>query len=133
MNYDDFVGQVQHRARMASTDEAVHIIRNTLKALGERLYGGEVDDLAAQLPEEVGLYLKTAEKEEQYTVKEFLERVAELEKADYPQAVHHARAVMATVQEAITVGELEDLLDQLPAEYEALFAAGSEGEFNLPA
>lgn len=133
MNYDDFVGQVQHRARLASTDEAVRAIRATLQALGERLYGGETDDLAAQLPEEIGLYLGTAEKKEQYTLKEFLERVAELEKADYPQAVHYARAVIATVQEAVTEGEIEDLLEQLPEEYEALFAAGSEGKFNLPA
>ena len=132
MNYEDFVGQVQHRARLDSSDQAIRAIRATLQTLGERLYGGEVGDLAAQLPEEIGLYLNSAEKKEQYTLKKFLERVAELEKVDYPQAVHYARAVIATVQDAVTEGEIEDVLDQLPGEFEALFAAGSEGEFNLP-
>ncbi|MGM0669506.1 MAG: DUF2267 domain-containing protein, partial [Gemmatimonadota bacterium] len=56
MNYDDFVGEVQHRARLPSSGDAVKAIRSTLETLGRRLHGGEARDLAAQLPEEIARY-----------------------------------------------------------------------------
>lgn len=54
MKYDEFMGMVQNRARLASTGEAVRATRATLQTLGQRLFGGEAKDLAAQLPQEVG-------------------------------------------------------------------------------
>ena len=132
MQYDDFVGQVQHKARMASSGEAVRPIRATLTTLGERLYGGEPDHLAAQLPREIGAYLTAAETSRAYDLQDFLERIAEREEVDYPEAVHHARAVIATVNEAASAGVIEDVLSQLPDEFAPLFEAGSEGSLNLP-
>lgn len=40
MQYEQFVGQVQNRGRMASQGEAVRAICATLETLGERLAGG---------------------------------------------------------------------------------------------
>ncbi len=40
MQYDQFVGQVQSRAPLASNGEAIAAIRATLETLGERLAGG---------------------------------------------------------------------------------------------
>lgn len=40
---------------------------------------------------------------------------------DLPVAVHHARAVMSVVQEAVSAGEWDDLQEQLPDEYDDLF------------
>ena len=52
MKHDEFIGQVQHRARLSSRGEAERATRATLETLAERLAGGEEQDLAAQLPAE---------------------------------------------------------------------------------
>lgn len=132
MQFDEFVGKVQHRAKMPSSMEAVNAIRATLMTLGERLAGGESGDLAAQLPKEIGTYLLYPDKTESYTLKEFLERVAELEDIDYPDAVYHARAVIETVDEAVSEGQIDHVLDQLPEEFDTLFTSGTEGSLNMP-
>lgn len=59
MTYDEFVGQVQHRAQLSDTGAAVAAIRATLETLGEHLFGGKAENLAAQLPREIGIHLST--------------------------------------------------------------------------
>ena len=54
MTHDEFIGHVQHRARLASRGQAERATRVVLETLGERLAGGEPFDLAAQLPPEIG-------------------------------------------------------------------------------
>ena len=58
MKHDEFIGQVQHRARLSSRGAAERATRATLEPLAERLAGGEADDLAAQLPLELGEHLR---------------------------------------------------------------------------
>ena len=127
MQYDEFIGQVQHRARLASSGEAVHAVHAVLQTLGERLYGEEAENLAAQLPAEIGFYLKQAEKREPLAVREFFERIAGREGADYPDAVYHARAVMSVILDAVSPGEIADMRAQLPAEFNPLFQWSGEG------
>lgn len=127
MQFDEFVGRVHERAEMASTGEALSAIRATLQTLGERLYGGEADDLAAQLPQEIGAYLSMDGGDEAFGIDEFLRRVAEREGVDAPDAVYHARVVLEVVGEAVTQGEMDDVRAQLPDEYAPLFEAGSTG------
>ena len=127
MKYNEFVGRVQHRARLSSTDEAVGAIRATLEVLGERLSGGEPSNLAAQLPPEVGRYLSAETDGERFGLEGFFERVSKQEGTDLPDAVHHARAVVSVLQEAVSQGEIDDVLAQLPDEYDPLFESGSEG------
>lgn len=131
MQYDQFVGEVQNRARLPSRGETVRAIQATLETLAERVAGGEVEDLAAQLPPELGTHLQDAEGTERFSVDDFFLRVAAKQSADVPDAAHHARAVMAVLQEAITTGELEDVRAQLPDSYTPLFEAGSEGEMDV--
>jgi uncharacterized protein (DUF2267 family) len=128
MDFDEFVGRVHNRAEMASTGEAVGAIRATLQTLGERLYGGEAGDLAAQLPEEIGAYLTMGDGDESFSLDEFFRRVADREGVDHPDAVYHARVVMEVVGEAVTQGEMDDVRAQLPAEYNPLFEGGSAGQ-----
>ena len=131
MKYDEFVGIVQDRARLASRGEAVRAIRASLETLGERLYGGEAEDLAAQLPQEISLYLKRAETGHKYSLDEFINRVAQKEKVDKPDALFHIRAVMSVLIEAVTPAEMLDVLAQLPEEYSKLVESGSEGKIDL--
>jgi uncharacterized protein (DUF2267 family) len=128
MDYNEFIGKVHNRAELASTEEAVKAIRATLHTLGERVTEGEAQDLAAQLPEELGVYLNMAEKTERFALDEFLDRVAEREGIDRPVSVYHARVVMDVLMDAVTAGEAEDVLAQLPDSFRPLFEAGSEGD-----
>ena len=52
MQLDDFPGQVQNRARLATPDEALRATGATLQTLGERLPGTAPGKRAAQLPGE---------------------------------------------------------------------------------
>lgn len=129
MTYDEFVGHVQNRARLGSTGDAVKAIRATLETLGERLFGGEADELAAQLPQEIGEYLRSGGEKQKYSLDEFLERVNEREGIDKPDAVYHVRVVLEVVGEAVSKGEIEDARAQLPQEFNSLFS-GSSGQMN---
>jgi uncharacterized protein (DUF2267 family) len=130
MNFDEFVGEVQHRARLASEGEAVRAISATFQVLGERLYGGEVKDLAAQLPREISVYLEAAQEQATYSLDEFFKKAADYEEVDLPESVHHTRAVIDVLSDVVSAGEMRDVRAQLPEEYDALFEAGSSGELN---
>lgn len=130
MQYHDFIGKVQHRARLGTTEEAVRATRATLEVLGQRLYGGEANNLAAQLPQEVGNYLTDSGESQTFGVDEFFERVSQSSNVDLPDAAHHARAVISVIQEAVSAGQMEDVRAQLSDEYDPLFEAGSEGEMS---
>ncbi|RJQ55808.1 MAG: DUF2267 domain-containing protein [Actinobacteria bacterium] len=121
MNYDQFMGQVQSRARLASTDEAVKATRATLETLAERLAGNEALHLAAQLPREIGVFLEGKEGGQSIDLGEFHSRVAQREGVDMPDAIHHLHVVMAVLQEAVSRGEIDDVRSQLPDEYESIF------------
>ena len=123
MQYDQFVGQVQHRARLASSGEAIRAIRSTFRVLGERLYGGTAFNLAAQLPEEIKNFLENGGDGEAFDLAEFYRRVSDIEGVDLPQAVFHARAVISVLKDAVSPIEIKHAMDQLPDEYDPLFNA----------
>ena len=58
MEHDEFIGQVQARARLDSRGAAEQATRATLETLGERLSEGAAENLAAQLPHEIGEHLR---------------------------------------------------------------------------
>ncbi len=125
MQYDQFVGQVQHRAQLAKSDQAVAAIRATLNTLGDRLYGGEAHNLASQLPFEIGRYLEEGILSEDFGMDEFFERASLREGVELPDAIHHARVVMDVLREAVSPELLSKVRDQLPREYDQLFTPAS--------
>jgi uncharacterized protein (DUF2267 family) len=130
MKHDEFIGQVQHRARLSSRGEAERATRATLQTLAERLAGGEAEDLAAQLPLEIGHHLRGpwSAQGERFSLSEFFRRVSLREGVDPSAAVFHARAVIEVLSEAVSTGELDDVRAQLPAEFERLFEAVGTGQ-----
>ncbi|MBD3182446.1 DUF2267 domain-containing protein [Candidatus Poribacteria bacterium] len=132
MKYDDFIKEVQTRGRLSSQGEAVQAIRATLEVLGQRITQKEAEHLASELPQEIGVYLRDAGDTERFDLDEFFERVNKIEKSsvDLAESVHHARAVISVVKDAISEGEINDILAQLPDEFEPLFKSGSEGPMN---
>ena len=129
MQYEEFVGEVQNRARLGSEGEAVRAIRATLATLAERLPKDEAEHLAAQLPPGIGSYLQETNGSERFTLNHFFERVATREPADLADAVHHARAVISVLNEAVTAGQIEQVRNTLSDEFNPLFESGSEGRF----
>jgi uncharacterized protein (DUF2267 family) len=124
MQFDQFIGQVQHRARLASRGEAERVTRVVLETLAERLAGGEAKDLAAQLPMIIKDYILEHPQSgagRDMRLREFYERVGERLRAPAPEAAFWARAVMSVVQEAVSAGELEDVKAQLGEEFAPLF------------
>ncbi|MER7894126.1 DUF2267 domain-containing protein [Micromonospora sp. NPDC094482] len=119
MNYDTFVDQVAQRTR-TSSEQAVTLTRATLVTLAERLTGGEVLDLAAQLPKPLQVVLKPGpgtEAADRFGAAEFVARVGERAAVDEPAARDAIRAVLTTLREAITGGEFDDVVVQLPRDY----------------
>jgi uncharacterized protein (DUF2267 family) len=130
VKYDEFIAQVQRRADLSTHDEADRAVRATLETLAERLAGGEAKDLAAQLPSEIAVYLEQplAGAGQSYSLDEFFQRVSDREGIALPDATFHARVVCGLVSEVVTVGEIENVRAQLPAEFRELFAVENEGE-----
>jgi uncharacterized protein (DUF2267 family) len=128
MDYDEFLAQVQHRAKLASQEEAESAIRATLETLAERITSDESTDLASQLPEEIADWLARATEDdpESFSLEEFYQRVAVREGIDTSDAVFHVRAVCEVLNEAVSPGDLEDICSHLPAEFRAAIEAGRE-------
>jgi uncharacterized protein (DUF2267 family) len=130
---DEFFELVRERGHMQTREEAKRATRATLQTLGERLSAEEPRRLAERLPPGIGDYLREerAGAGEELSMEEFFERVAKKEgvSIDVPRATYHARVVMEAVG-ATTYGEIENVREQLPAEYDPLFEAGSQGEMS---
>ncbi|MBX7266662.1 DUF2267 domain-containing protein [Micromonospora sp. Llam7] len=119
MDYETFVDQVARRAGTSSA-RAVELIQATLATLAERLTGGEVLDLAVQLPMPLRLPLRPTpdiEAAERFGAAEFVARVAVRAGVAEPAARNAVRAVFTTVREAVTGGEFDELVVQLPRDY----------------
>ncbi len=130
MKYDEFIAQIQRRADLSSRDEAETAVRATFETLAERLAGGEAKDLASQLPSEIAVYLEQpfAGAGESYSLDEFFRRVSDRERVALPDATFHVRVVIGLVSEVVTMGEIENVRAQLPAEFRQLFEVENEGE-----
>src|SRR5260370_18696568 len=110
LKYDEFIGQVRHRAGLGSHAEAERATRATLETLAERLAGGEAHDLAAQLPAELALYLQLPEAGigAKLTLDEFFALVTERQGAALPAATLNARPVLRVLTQAVSVREITD-------------------------
>src|SRR2546421_9543127 len=121
VRYDEFLARVRERGEYADQQEAERITRAVLGVLAGRLNPGEVKDLAAQLPRQAAAALAGAGSAEVFGVQEFLRRVAAATGASEKTAEWDASAVLCTVADAISGGELNDVLTQLPSGYAVLF------------
>ncbi|MFU8874624.1 DUF2267 domain-containing protein [Micromonospora sp. SL4-19] len=120
MRFPRFVEAVSRRAELP-TEQAATISRAVLQTLADRVTGGEAEELAAQVPGELSGYL-TAPTDGGVTggAVTFLHRVAERAGVDPAVAEVGTRAVLATLREAVTVGEFQDLVAQLPKGFDAM-------------
>jgi uncharacterized protein (DUF2267 family) len=120
MDDETFEKTVASRAGVPR-DRARVLIRATLDTLGERLTRGEASDLAAQLPKDMKEWLNTAEPEAgRFGLDEFVSRVSRRAGVTPGEARAGARAVLTTLRDAVTGGEFQDVMSQLPEEFSQL-------------
>jgi uncharacterized protein (DUF2267 family) len=126
MKYDEFLAKVRERGEYADRQEAERVIGLVLGVLAQRLNPDEAADLGAQLPREAATALITPQgRAAAFGVQEFLGRVASGTGATTRTAEWDASAVLSTVAEAVSGGELNDVLSELPSGYAPLFAKAS--------
>lgn len=121
MRYDQFLATVTDRGEYRSAEEAERATLAVLGLLGRRLTEGEAKDLAAQLPATLADVLTEAGPAEAFGVEEFLRRLAAEVNGSEQTARWDASAVLSTVADAVSGGELNQVLSQLPAAYAELF------------
>lgn len=120
MQYDQLIALVAERAGLFKGD-AIDLTRATLATLADRIGGGAVRDLAAQLPGPLqDALLPTTEEAEAFSFEEFINRVAERTRRKSIVSESAVAAVMATLRDAVTPGEFDDILSQLPKDFHRL-------------
>ncbi len=134
MKYDEFIEQVQKRARLASKNEAERATRAALETLAERISKEERYDVASQLPRGLAMYLKqpflgpgkqpAPSPKRDFSLDEFFQRVSIREDVPLATAREHAHAVMSVLSDALSKGEFEDIRKQLPIEFYYEFFEG---------
>lgn len=134
MRFDQFIHRIEELAGDVSREKAVQAARATLATLGERMGRSETEHLAAQLPGEMKGFLFIHETSPQYRddhavfgLEEFYNKVSARADVGYRDAVKLARAVVKVLQEAVSPGEIEDVLSTLPEDYRELFGRKPSG------
>jgi uncharacterized protein (DUF2267 family) len=121
VTYEEFIEAVEQRAGVP-TERAEAVTRATLQTLAERLTPGEVDDLASQLPKPLkeALLAGKGPAAQPFGIAEFARRVSGRAGVPPSEAREDVRAVLTTVREAVTGGEFNDVMQQLPDEFWAV-------------
>lgn len=122
MKLEEFLAQVRDRGEYAGQEEAERVSTAVLHVLATRITPEEADDLAAQLPAPLDDVLHRERRAPaSLGLEEFLRRVAQHTGARPRTAEWDASAVLSTVADAVSGGQVDRLLSQLPTGYAELF------------
>ncbi|MGZ4347954.1 MAG: DUF2267 domain-containing protein [Gaiellaceae bacterium] len=122
LKLQEFIERVAERARIADRFEAEKTAVVVLQALSDRLTGKEARDLLAQLPAMFKELVIISPSAQPLSADEFVGRVSDELDVPEDEARARIRAVFATLREAVTRGQFEDVLAQLDPEYADLLA-----------
>jgi uncharacterized protein (DUF2267 family) len=114
---EEFIQRVADR-EVVDKDAAADHVRAVFLALGQAVAPGELRDMAAQLSRDYNPLLEAAqiERDPDTPRDPLVRRVAELTGLDLPSARIAAEAVLETLAVRISEGEVEDLMNRLPAD-----------------
>lgn len=121
MEFNEFVKTVQDQAQL-DKEGARKAVQATLQTLGERMTPQESRDLATQLPPELKRWLQEQGTTQKYDLNAFLQAIADREGCSFEEAQIHAQAVFQTLCQAVTHGEMKDVMSQLPKEFQQAFS-----------
>jgi uncharacterized protein (DUF2267 family) len=117
LKFEEFIRRVEERAAIEDRFEAERTAVVVLQGLCDQLTGKEANDLLSQLPSAFRELIAVSPSPLSMTVDEFVERVARELEVTPDEARTRIRAVFATLREAITVGELRDVVEELDRAY----------------
>lgn len=125
MQAEEFYRHVQERLGTPDRAEAESATRSVLAALADRINRPEAQDLASQLPKELGDLVKgRGGPVQKMDMETFLGRIQkDLDLMDQDQAFRVTQAVFSVLKEAVSQGEWEDVVSQLPNELQKMFVA----------
>jgi uncharacterized protein (DUF2267 family) len=114
----------------ASADEARAGLTATLEALGARLAGGSVDDLASDLPPDAAAALRRGRTPtaEPASATHIAARVAAATDTDATQASNLVQAALRAVAAAVDRERVERIRDQLPSDLARLLQRTDAGD-----
>lgn len=130
MKYEEFITHVQSLAQSNAREEAESATRATLETLKERVPVDEANELAAELPQELGQCLQGREgtTSESFNLQEFISRVSQRENIAPTTTAIHVRAVFAVLQNAINPEKFAKFHAHFSHDYEELFTTSPTNE-----
>jgi uncharacterized protein (DUF2267 family) len=132
VEHDELIGQVRHRARLSSWGDAERATQATLATLGECMPEELADNLAAELPREIGWHLRRPAgsnglADGQFDRQEFIARVAARAGVRQQLAACLARTVFEVVGEASEGDVMAKVVESLPDDIAELVTTGRAG------
>jgi uncharacterized protein (DUF2267 family) len=134
MRHHEYLSRVRELGEYGSQEEAAKVTEAVLSVPAQRISPDEVDDLASQLPGPLGqtlaqlpgplgqtLAASKPQQAENFGIDEFYRRVAERMGARPRTAEWDASAVLTALADAVSGGELNQILSRLPSGYAVLF------------
>ena len=122
MKFDEFLDRVQERTGLDDRAEVERTVVTVLQALCDRITAKEARDLLAQLPAKLQTSVTVTIAQMPMTRDDFVERIGGELHVSHGEARNRIRAVFATLREAVSWGELEDVILELDPEYADLLA-----------
>lgn len=127
MQYDEFIDRVWEKSRLESRERAIEITQATLETLGERLDRTVRRGVASQLPKELKDMLLSRPDTDLYELQEFYQRVGARADTKYYDAAERATAVLSILREAVSKGQIQEMIDSLPEQFSRLFDGDVSG------
>lgn len=126
MTYEEFVSRVRKLGDFEDEETAEMATEAVLETIGERLYKGAREDLMAQVVAPLKELLDRAPRTDRrdtdyFPLEEFYERVAARADTGVGEARTSSRAVISVLEEAVSRGEIEDVIEALGVDYRDLF------------
>lgn len=125
MQYREFVEAVGKRAGVED-QRAEGASKAVVHALVEQVGQERAHGLVDQLPRGMHPDVAAGTVAPTRSLGEFYRRIGELEGRDPAEPDRHVRAVFATLNDAVTGGQLREVVGQLPAEYHELLPGEAE-------
>ena len=135
VEYDKFLEETMRKAQLKTSGDGQRMIRAVIETLGERLGDHEQKDLRAELPRQMKGWIHQRPNGEPFPLGEFYDRVARRADLTDSQAMAITRIILGLLRQAVSAGEMHDILETLPNDYrqaffmeESALASGDAGQ-----
>lgn len=122
LTFPEFIREVQTRAGLDTTKEALMVTDATLSVLGARTYKLLGERIGADLAPQIREYLEAPFCGANFGIEDFYRRVCIAANIDLLSARFRCAAVVSVLRDTMAPGELEEIRARLPVEYNPLFS-----------